>query len=55
MAHAYLEDVRKIVDALPNDEGSMLEEKLILLGIVIDHVTEVTKELEDELDMCRVV
>lgn len=52
MPPIYLQDVKKIVGALCRDEGLISQEKLILLGIVTDHITTVTKELEDELTMC---
>lgn len=49
MPHTYLEDVKKIINTVSTDEELILEEKLILLGLVTDHLTRVTKTLEDEL------
>ena len=49
MPHTYIEDVKKTIDTLCRDEGMILEEKLTLLGLITDHVTAVTKKLEDEL------
>jgi hypothetical protein len=53
MPHTYLHDVKKIVDALCKDGGLILEEKLILLGMVADHIAAVTNQLEDELAACE--
>ena len=50
MPHTYIEDVKRVVGTLCADDGLTLEEKLILLGMVTDYVTRVTKQLEDELD-----
>lgn len=49
MPHIDLQDVRETVDALSRDEGIILEEKLILLGMANDHVTAVTKKLKGEV------
>ena len=49
MPHTYLQEVKEIIAALSKDEGLSLEEKLILLGMVTDYITAVTKQLEDEL------
>jgi hypothetical protein len=49
MPHTYIEDVKKTVETLCRDDGLILEEKLILLGLLADHIREVTKQLEDEL------
>jgi hypothetical protein len=49
MPHTYIEDVKNIIGTLCTDDGLILEEKLILLGLLTDHIREVTKQLEDEL------
>lgn len=49
MPHTYVPDVKAIIDALSKDDGLILEEKLIVLGMIEDHVAAVTKQLEDEL------
>jgi hypothetical protein len=49
MPHTYVQDVKKVISALTRDDGLILEEKLILLNVLTDHLTEVTKQLEDEL------
>lgn len=51
MPRSYVQDVKKIVDALSRDEGLIPEEKYILLGMVNDHIATVTKRLESELAM----
>lgn len=53
MPHTYIQDAKGIIDALCRDKGLVLEEKLILLGMVTDFVTEVTKKLEDDLAVCN--
>ena len=49
MPYTYIQDVKKTVDALSRDEGLILEEKLILLGMVSNYIEAVTKRLEEEL------
>jgi len=44
-----LADVKKIIDALSENEGLTLEGRLILLGLVTDCVIAITRKLEDEL------
>lgn len=51
MTNTYVQDVKQIINALSKDEGLPIEGRLILLGILIDHITAVTKSLEDELAM----
>jgi hypothetical protein len=41
-----IQDVKKIIDALPKDEGLMLDGKLIRLRLVADYVVTVTNRLE---------
>lgn len=53
MPHTYLQDVKEVINELTRDQGLTLEEKLILLGMVTDHVGAVTKQLEDELATCK--
>lgn len=49
MPHTYIDDIKKIIDALCKDEGLILEEKLILLDLIKNHITVVARELESEL------
>lgn len=49
MPQTYIEDIKKIIDTLCTDDGLILEEKLILLGLLTDHITKVTTQLEHEL------
>ena len=49
MPHTYLQDAKRIIDSLSTDEGLILEEKLILLDLIKNHLTAVTEELESEL------
>ena len=49
MPHTYLRDVRKILIDLSADDELTLEERIILLDIVNDEITELTKKLEDEV------
>lgn len=53
MPHTYLQDVKEVINALTGDEGLTLEGKLLLLGMVTDHVAAATKQLEDELATCK--
>lgn len=53
MPDTYIQDVTKIIDALSRDGRPVLEERLILLGMVTDYAMEVTRKLEGELDKCR--
>jgi hypothetical protein len=49
MPHTYLPDVKKILDDLSTDDGLTLEGRLILLAMITDYITELTKTLEDGL------
>lgn len=49
MPHNYLVDVKKIVDELSEDDGLILEERLILLSMITDYTAEVSKKLENKL------
>lgn len=49
MPNTYVQDIKQIVDAMSRDEGLPIEGRLILLGMVMDYITAVSKELEDEL------
>lgn len=49
MSHTYLPDVEKIIDALSVDEGVTIEGRLILLGMMTDYITAVTRKLESEM------
>lgn len=51
MPNTYLQDMEKIIDTLCRDERLILEAKLILLGLMMDHLTEVTGNLEEEQAM----
>ena len=53
MPHTYLQDVKEVINALTGDKGLTLEGKLILLGMVTDHVAAVTNQLEGELAACE--
>lgn len=49
MPQTYLQDLKKIIDALSADDAFTLEGRLILLGMMADYMADVTKKLEDEL------
>lgn len=53
MPHTYLQDIKKIIDALSADERLILEEKLIVLGMMNNRITRVTTTIEDELATCK--
>ena len=49
MPNTYVHDVKEIVDTLSKDDGLTLEGRLVLLSLMTDYITVVTKQLEDEL------
>lgn len=48
MPHSYLQDLKRTVNALSTDDTLVLEERLILLGLITEYIDEVRKGLEIE-------